>query len=76
MARAYAGHTEGGGEAGGASAYVRASLSEVAAALGMLDAHLSADRPSDVTDPQDRQCLLGPQCRAEAAHDRSPIPRG
>jgi hypothetical protein len=36
VARAYAGHTEGGGEAGATSTYVRASLSEVAAALAAL----------------------------------------
>jgi hypothetical protein len=36
VARAYAGHTDGGGEAGATSTYVRASLSEVAAALAAL----------------------------------------
>jgi len=36
VARAYAGHTEAGGEAGATSTYVRASLSEVAAALAAL----------------------------------------
>ena len=35
MARAYAGHTDSG-EAGATSTYVRASLSEVAAALAEL----------------------------------------
>lgn len=38
MARAYAGHTEGGGNVGATSTYVRASLSEVAAALAALTA--------------------------------------
>jgi hypothetical protein len=36
VARAYAGHTEGGSEASATSTYVRASLSEVAAALAAL----------------------------------------
>ena len=36
VARAYAGHAEGGGEVGATSTYVRASLSEVAAALTAL----------------------------------------
>jgi site-specific recombinase XerD len=36
VARAYAGHTDSGGEAGTTSTYVRASLSEVAAALTAL----------------------------------------
>jgi integrase/recombinase XerC len=36
VARAYAGHTDGGGEAGATSTYVRANLSEVAAALAAL----------------------------------------
>ncbi|MGH3189731.1 MAG: hypothetical protein ACRDOL_21205 [Streptosporangiaceae bacterium] len=36
VARAYAGHTDGGGESGATSTYVRASLSEVAAALAAL----------------------------------------
>ena len=36
VARAYAGHTEGGSEAGATSTYVRASLAEVAAALAAL----------------------------------------
>ena len=36
VARAYAGHTDGAGEAGATSTYVRASLSEVAAALAAL----------------------------------------
>jgi integrase/recombinase XerC len=36
VARAYAGHTDSGGEAGATSTYVRASLSEVAAALAAL----------------------------------------
>jgi site-specific recombinase XerD len=36
VARAYAGHTDSGGEAGATSTYVRASLSEVAAALAVL----------------------------------------
>ena len=36
VARAYAGHTDGGSEAGATSTYVRASLSEVAAALAAL----------------------------------------
>ena len=36
VARAYAGHTDGGGDAGATSTYVRASLSEVAAALAAL----------------------------------------
>ena len=35
-ARAYAGHTDGGSDAGATSTYVRASLSEVAAALAAL----------------------------------------
>jgi hypothetical protein len=34
VARAYAGHTDGGGEAGATLTYVRASLSEVAALTG------------------------------------------
>jgi integrase/recombinase XerC len=33
VARAYAGHTDGGGDVGATSTYVRASLSEMAAAL-------------------------------------------
>src|SRR6266700_3417808 len=36
VARAYAGHTDAGGEAGATSTYVRASLPEVAAALAAL----------------------------------------
>jgi hypothetical protein len=36
IARAYAGHTDGGSEAGATATYVRASLSEVAAALAAL----------------------------------------
>jgi len=36
VARAYAGHTDGGGDVGATSTYVRASLSEVAAALAAL----------------------------------------
>jgi integrase len=36
VARAYAGHTDSGGDAGATSTYVRASLSEVAAALAAL----------------------------------------
>jgi integrase len=36
VARAYAGHTDSGGEAGATSTYVRASLGEVAAALAAL----------------------------------------
>jgi integrase len=36
VARAYAGHTDTGGDAGATSTYVRASLSEVAAALAAL----------------------------------------
>jgi len=36
VARAYAGHTEGGSDAGATSTYVRASLCEVAAALAAL----------------------------------------
>jgi integrase/recombinase XerC len=36
VARVYAGHTDSGGEAGATSTYVRASLSEVAAALAAL----------------------------------------
>ena len=36
MARAYAGHTGSGGEAGATATYVRASLAEVAAALAAL----------------------------------------
>ena len=36
VARAYAGHTDSGSEAGATSTYVRASLSEVAAALAAL----------------------------------------
>ena len=36
VARAYAGHTDGGSEGGATSTYVRASLSEVAAALAAL----------------------------------------
>jgi integrase/recombinase XerC len=36
VARAYAGHTEGSSEAGATATYVRASLSEVAAALAAL----------------------------------------
>jgi integrase/recombinase XerC len=36
VARAYAGHTDSGGEAGATSTYVRASVSEVAAALAAL----------------------------------------
>jgi hypothetical protein len=36
VARAYAGHTNGGGEVGAAHAYVRATLQEVAAALSAL----------------------------------------
>ena len=36
VARAYAGHTDSGGETGATSTYVRASLPEVAAALAAL----------------------------------------
>jgi hypothetical protein len=36
VARAYAGHTDGGSETGATSTYVRASLPEVAAALAAL----------------------------------------
>ena len=36
VARAYAGHTDGGGEAGATATYVRASICEVAAALAAL----------------------------------------
>ena len=36
VARAYAGHTDGSGEIGATSTYVRANLSEVAAALAAL----------------------------------------
>ena len=36
VARAYAGHTDSGSEAGATATYVRASLSEVAAALAAL----------------------------------------
>ncbi len=36
VARAYAGHTDGGSETGATSTYVRASISEVAAALAAL----------------------------------------
>jgi site-specific recombinase XerD len=36
VARAYAGHADGGGEAGATATYVRASLAEVAAALAAL----------------------------------------
>jgi integrase/recombinase XerC len=36
VARAYAGHTDGGSEAGATSTYVRASLCDIAAALAAL----------------------------------------
>jgi hypothetical protein len=36
VAKAYAGHTDGGGDVGSTSTYVRASLCEVAAALAAL----------------------------------------
>ena len=36
VAQAYAGHTDGGSDTGATSTYVRASLSEVAAALAAL----------------------------------------
>ena len=36
MARAYAGHTDGGSETGATATYVRATLAEVAAALAAL----------------------------------------
>jgi hypothetical protein len=36
VARAYAGHTDSGSEAGATATYVRASLAEVAAALAAL----------------------------------------
>ena len=36
VAKAYAGHTDGGSESGAAATYVRASLAEVAAALAAL----------------------------------------
>jgi hypothetical protein len=36
VARAYAGHTDGGGETGATATHVRASLPEVAAALAAL----------------------------------------
>jgi integrase/recombinase XerC len=36
VARAYAGHTDSGGETGATATYVRASLAEVAAALAAL----------------------------------------
>ncbi len=40
VARAYAGHTDSGSEAGATSTYVRASLAEVAAALAALTGEL------------------------------------
>jgi integrase/recombinase XerC len=40
VARAYAGHTGSGGEAGATATYVRASLAEVAAALAALTGEL------------------------------------
>ena len=40
VARAYAGHTDSGGDAGATSTYVRASVSEVAAALAALTGEL------------------------------------
>lgn len=36
IARAYAGHTDGGSDAGSTSTYVRATLTEIAAALATL----------------------------------------
>ena len=40
VARAYAGHADGGTEAGATATYVRASLAEVAAALATLTGEL------------------------------------
>jgi hypothetical protein len=46
VARAYAGHTDGGNEPGATATYVRASLAEVAAALAALtnEQHPLVDR--------------------------------
>jgi integrase/recombinase XerC len=48
VARAYAGHTDSGGEAGVTSTYVRASLGEVAAALAAL-----TGEPHPLVTPED-----------------------
>ena len=47
IARAYAGHTDSGGEIGATHTYVRASLQEVAAALSALtgEPHPLAEQP-------------------------------
>ena len=45
VARAYAGHTDSGGEAGATATYVRASLAEVAAALAALAALTGEPHP-------------------------------
>jgi integrase/recombinase XerC len=47
VARAYAGHTESSGDVGATSTYVRASLSEVAAALAAL-----TGEPHPLTTPE------------------------
>ena len=47
VARAYAGHTDTGGDSGATSTYVRASLSEVAAALAALTCE-----PHPLTPPE------------------------
>jgi hypothetical protein len=44
VARAYAGHTDGGSETAATATYVRASLAEVAAALAALTAHAARER--------------------------------
>jgi len=49
VARAYAGHTDGGGDAGATSTYVRASLAEVAAALAAL-----TGEPHPLAAPEER----------------------
>lgn len=49
VARAYAGHTDAGGETGATSTYVRASLPEVAAALAGL-----TDEPHPLATPEGR----------------------
>ena len=47
VARAYAGHTDGGSETGATSTYVRASICEVAAALAAL---AGEPRPLAITE--------------------------
>ena len=71
VARAYAGHTDRGSDAGATTTYVRATVSEVAAALAALtgEPHPSPFREGDQRDGDgsDRWCA--------ACRDRPPGPR-